>query len=114
MLAFVSFYVLNYFGNINFTVTDYDYQETRNLIDVCEMEHSYLINITAEFEKLQNQDIYRAYEEAREDYRDLKSKRHSWNVILIWLIVMSIALTYIITRNHYEKKLKEKKKKNDS
>jgi len=91
IIGFILFYFGVQFGLIdNVAITDYNYQQTRNLIDVCEKEHNTLIEITQEITELKDLDIYRAYDECREDYRDLRGKIDAkWlATIIVFLLIL--------------------------
>ena len=110
VVGFIVFYFMNQFGLMgNFAITDYDYQETKNLIDVCENEHKELIETQLELNELKSLDIYRAYDEARQDYRDLREKRNFVSYMFFITTILGVALSWFITSEYYRKKGKKKK-----
>ena len=110
VIGFIIFYFMNQFGLINnLAITDYNYQKTKNLIDVCENEHKELIETQLELNELESLDIYRAYDEARQDYRDLRNSRNSTAYLLFLTTLLGICLTWIFTSEHYKNKGKKKK-----
>ena len=113
VIGFVMFYFLNQMGLMdNIAITDYDYQETKNLIDICENEHKELIETKIKLNEIKSLDIYRAYEEARQDYRDLRNSRSSLSFFLFLTTFLGIFLTWIITSEYYKNKKTQKRGKN--
>ncbi len=112
VIAFIVFYFGTQLGLIdNFTITDYDYQEVRNFVGVCESEHRDLIKAKVELDEIKNTDIYRAYDECREDYRDLRNKIDLKWFLTIIIFIIILYWVWFFTQQHYKNKFESTSKK---
>ncbi len=86
------------------------YDEVREFVNTCEKEHNDLLNVSSELERINSIDIQRAYKECREDIKSVKDKHFVLGYLFIMLGMAGTFLSWYLTKNYYEKRIKGKKK----
>ena len=90
---------------------DYDTQQAKRLLDACEKEHDELIKVTKEINEIKSVDIYRAYNECREDLNGIKTTRSFLGYFLFMMIILGSFISWYCTKSYYKNKLEDLTKK---